>query len=155
MKLFCVRHGHAEQLPNYMGERPLTKEGIFEIGKVATYLRRQEIQVAYLMYSEKLRARQSAKILSTGIITVSTEESALLGPQCSTKPFIDLVQGWHDDTMLVGHMPFLSHLVSALILGNDSCDILRILPGTVICLERIENHQWILNWIMHPDLIPN
>ena len=158
MRLFCVRHGHAEYLPNHTGERPLTQKGVDEVSKVAAYLKHKGIgmDVVHLMHSGKLRAQQSAEILASAVADgQSLEVCALLRSDHPTAPLIDLIQEWYDDTMLVGHMPFMSQLVSALILGKDGCDILRFPPGTVVCLERIENRRWILNWIMHPNLVPD
>lgn len=156
MKLFCVRHGHAEQIPNPAGERPLTCEGVDELRKVATYLKQRGVHVVHLMHSGKLRAEQSAEILASVLAEgQNIEVCPLLGCNQPTAHIIDLIQEWHDDTMLVGHMPFMSQLVSALILGNDSCNILRFPPGTVVCLERLENHLWILDWVVRPDLVPD
>ncbi|QHG92693.1 phosphohistidine phosphatase SixA [Coxiella endosymbiont of Amblyomma sculptum] len=165
MKLFCVRHGHAERLSHHTDERSLTQEGIDAVSRIAVYLKQRKVQIMHLMYSGKLRAQQSAKILSE-IVAISsikngktaTKVCTLLEPEhSSVTPLVDLIKKWHENTMLVGHMPFLSRLVSALVLGNDSChcNILRLSPGTVVCLERTENFQWILDWIIHPDLIPN
>lgn len=158
MKLYCVRHGRAEQLPDHTGERPLTQEGINDVSKVAAYLKHQAVwrHVVRLMHSGKLRAQQSAEILAAAVAEdQAIEVCALLGSDHSTVPLINLIQEWHDDTMLVGHMPFMSQLVSALILREDSYDILRFPPGTVVCLERIEHYRWILNWVVCPDLVPD
>ncbi|PMB54986.1 phosphohistidine phosphatase SixA [Coxiella endosymbiont of Rhipicephalus microplus] len=156
MKLFCVRHGHAEQLPNLAGERPLTQEGIEEVGKVAVYLKHRGVYVVHLMHSGKLRAQQSAEILVSSLAeSQAIEVCPLLGSDHPIAPLIDLIQEWYDDTMLVGHMPFISQLVSSLILGREGYDILCFPPGTVACLERIENSRWILNWVIRPDLVPD
>ncbi|WP_264435832.1 phosphohistidine phosphatase SixA [Coxiella endosymbiont of Dermacentor marginatus] len=154
MKLFCVRHGRAEQLPDHTGERSLTQEGINEVSKLAAYLKHRGVYVTHLMHSGKLRAQQSAEILAV-LEHQTVEVCALLRSDHSIKLLIDLIQEWNDDTMLVGHMPFMSQLVSTLILGKYSYDILRFLPGTIVCLERIENHRWILNWVIRPDLVPD
>lgn len=155
MKLYCARHGHAEQSPDQRGERPLSSEGIEEISKVATYLKRQWIRIAHVKYSGKLRTQQSAVILADAVANEQAlEASELLGIDHPTAPLIKLVQQWHDDTMLVGHMPFMSQLVSALILGNDNPDIVRFCPGTIVCLEKLEG-RWILNWVLRPSLVPD
>lgn len=154
MKLFCVRHGRAEQLPDRTGERPLTQEGVNEVSKLATYLKHRGVHVTHLMHSGKLRAQQSAEILAV-LEDQTAEVCTLLRSDHPIQLLIDRIQEWHDDTMLVGHMPFMSQLVSTLILGKYSYDILRFVPGTVVCLERIENRQWILNWIIRPDLVPD
>ena len=153
MKLYCVRHGHAERLPDESGERPLTQEGVEEINRVAAYLAHQDVHAVHVMHSGKLRAQQSAVILAEAVAKDQlVEVCELLGSNRLTAPLIDQIQRWHDDTLLVGHMPLMSQLVSALILGNDYTDILRFPPATVVCLERFEN-RWILNWVLRPDLV--
>ena len=155
MKLYCARHGHAEQSPDQYGERPLSLEGIKEISKVAAYLKHQLINITHVKYSGKLRTQQSAVILADAVANEQAlEASELLGIDYPTIPLIESIQQWHDDTMLVGHMPFMSQLVSALILGNDSYDIVRFYPGTIVCLEQLEG-RWILNWMLHPSLVPD
>lgn len=155
MKLFCVRHGHAEQLPDKRGDRPLTQEGVDEVSKVAAYLKHRGVHAVHVKHSGKLRAQQSAAILASAIANdQSVEVCQLLGSDHPTAPLIDRIQEWHDDTMLVGHMPFMSQLVSALVLGDDNYHIMRFPPGAVVCLERFENHRWILNWVLRPDLVP-
>ncbi|WP_267256164.1 phosphohistidine phosphatase SixA [Coxiella endosymbiont of Ornithodoros maritimus] len=154
MKLYCVRHGHAEQFTNQR-ERPLSAEGIEEINKEAAYLKRRGVYVVHIKHSKKLRARQSAGILASAVADEhALEECPLLGEDHLIAPLIDLIQEWHDDTMLVGHMPFMSRLVSALVLGDDSHDMVRFPPGTIVCLEQFEN-RWILNWVLRPDLVPD
>ena len=155
MKLYCVRHGHAEQSFNANGERPLTQKGIEEINKMAIYLAHRDIRIVHVMHSGKLRAQQSAAILAEALAKNQLIEICeLLGSGYPTTLFIGRIQKWHDDTLLVGHMPFMSQLVSALVLGNSYPDILLFPPATVVCLERFEN-RWILNWVLRPDLVPN
>ncbi|QTS83742.1 phosphohistidine phosphatase SixA [Coxiella endosymbiont of Amblyomma nuttalli] len=155
MKLYCVRHGHAEQLPNKSGERPLTQKGIEEINRIATYLAYRDVHAIHVMHSGKLRAQQSAVILAEAVAKNQLiEVCELLGSDHQIALLIDRVQEWHDDTLLVGHMPCMSQLVNTLILGDDYPDILRFTPATVVCLEQFEN-RWILNWVLRPDLVPH
>ncbi|MFW0073060.1 MAG: phosphohistidine phosphatase SixA [Coxiella-like endosymbiont] len=155
MKLYCVRHGHAEQSPNTNGERPLTQKGIEEINRIAMYLAHRDIRIVHVMHSGKLRAQQSAVVLAEAVAKDQLVEICeLLGSDYPTAPLIGRIQEWHDDTLLVGHMPFMSQLVSSLILGSNYPDILLFPPATVVCLERFQN-RWILNWVLRPDLVPD
>ena len=156
MKLYCVRHGHAEKIAVQDSERPLTAQGNNEISKVAGYLAHRGVHVSHIMHSPKLRAVQSARILEKAVATGSvTENCDLLESDRAVIPLVEMIQDWDDDTMLVGHMPFVSHLVSALILGDDAHEIVCFPPGTIVCLERHESHSWILNWVLRPDLVPD
>ena len=156
MKLYCMRHGHAEQFPNPQGERPLSLKGVEETKKIATYLQRCDICVMHIKHSGKLRAHQSAIILASAVSSdnQSLEECRLLRENDSIILLKDLIQEWRDDTMLVGHMPIISQLVSTLVLGDNSHCIVCFPPGTIVCLEQFEN-RWILNWILRPDLVLN
>ena len=154
MKLYCMRHGHTEQFSNPQGERPLSLKGIEETNKMAVYLQRRGVYVLHIKHSGKLRAYQSAAILAGAVSNDDRvlEECQLLRENHSITLLKDLIQEWHDDTILVGHMPFISQLVSVLVLGDDSHHIVCFPPGTIVCLERFEN-RWILNWILRPDLV--
>lgn len=155
MKLFCVRHGHAEQLPDKNGEYPLTAQGREEVTKVAKYLAHRGMHVSHVMHSGKLRAHQTAEIFSKILGGGALEICPFLNPEHDIDPLLALIQEWHDDTLLVGHMPFMSQLVSTLLVADESYDIVRFPPGTIVCLDRFENHRWILDWILRPDLVPN
>lgn len=154
MKLYCARHGHAESTPNDQGERPLTAEGVEEVAKVASYLEYRGVHVSHVMHSGKLRAQQTAEIFGNAVAKGHAPEVFdLLESDRSVDPLVNKVQGWSDDTLLVGHMPFMPQLVSKLILDDSGYEILRFPPATIVCLERYEHYRWILNWVLQPELI--
>jgi phosphohistidine phosphatase len=156
MKLYCVRHGHAALTPDHQGERPLTEQGLIEVGRVASYLAMRGMHVSHVMHSNKQRAVRTAQMLAAKISTAQhLEETDLLAPSCSVDALVEQVQTWNDDTMLVGHMPYMSQLISALVVGDDAFNIVRFTPGTIVCVERYEGAHWILNWVLRPDLLPD
>ncbi len=156
MKLYCVRHGHAETQPDASGDYPLTAEGKDEVSRVAAYLARRGVHVAHVMHSGKLRAQQSAELLANSLTNSRViEVCPLLCSGHPVAPLIELIQGWNDDTLLVGHMPFMSQFVSTLVIGDERYEMVRFPPGTVVCLDRYEHHRWILDWVMRPDLVPD
>ena len=155
MKLYCSRHGHAENQPNTEGEHPLTALGREEVGKVAQYLGHRGVHVAHVMHSNKLRSKQTAEIFAKTLTHGPVTESCrFLNPEHPVEPLIELIQSWHDDTFLVGHMPFISQLVSTLVVGNEHHEIVAFPPGTVVCLDRQDQHRWVLSWVLRPDLVP-
>jgi phosphohistidine phosphatase len=156
MKIYCVRHGHAEPLPDASGDRPLTQEGVEELTKVANYLGRRGVNVSHVLHSDKLRARQTAEILAKKIAPHNLpEESRLLSPDQPIDDLVEKIANWHDDTLLVGHMPNISLLVSELITGDRGQDLVLYTPGTIVCLERNEMQGWIISWILRPSLVPD
>lgn len=154
MKIYCVRHGHAELTPDKNGDRPLTARGRQEIERIANYLASRDFHVSHVMHSEKCRARQTAEILAQKIAAdTSIQESLLLSPDASIEPLLEELQHWDDHTLLVGHMPCISFLVSKLVVGSDKHDLVCFTPGTVVCLERLEGRRWIISWILRAELI--
>lgn len=155
MKIYCVRHGHAEPLPDATGDRPLTEEGVEELKKVANYLALRGFHVSHVLHSEKLRAKHTAAILANKIATnTQPEQTSLLSPDHSIDELVDKIRGWHDDTLLVGHMPNISTLVSQLVTGDPHQDLVLYTPGTIVCLERNQSQHWIISWILRPSLVP-
>ena len=155
MEIYCARHGHAELAPDQQGNRQLTEEGRSELEKLANYLKYRDFQVSHVLHSEKCRTRQTAEILTQQVAPeLKLEESSLLSPDTSIDLLLDKIQHWSDNTLLVGHMPFISLLVSQLVAGNTKRDLLCFTPGTMVCLERHEGQRWIINWILRPELVP-
>ena len=106
------------------------------------------------MHSNKLRAVQTAQVFASDISTDAQREvTDSLLPNADISTIIDAISDWDDDTLIVGHMPYLSHFVSELLVGSDTHNIVRFTPATVVCLERYEHAKWILNWVLRPDLV--
>ncbi len=155
MKLYCVRHAEAMQ-PDVDPQRGLTPKGRADVTKIAQYLGYRGVHVAHIFHSAKLRARQTAEILAANINTGQiSENDALLGEQNSVEPMLEMIGTWSEDTLLVGHLPSMSKLVSALVVGNEEqYPIVNFPPGTVVCLEYYEHHRWIINWLLRPNIVP-
>jgi phosphohistidine phosphatase len=154
MKLYCVRHGHAELSLNDVGDRALTPEGIQDVEKIAAHLAHRNVQISHLMHSSKQRAMDTAKILGSEILpNQNMELSELLEPDKLIEPLVDQIYSWNDDTMLVGHLPYIAKLVSQLVIGDDCYNLVRFTPGTVVCLERIDTQEWTIDWVLRPELL--
>src|SRR3990167_10861528 len=144
MKLYCIRHGHAEKHPDKNGEYPLTPQGENEVKKVAAYLAHRGVHGVHVMHSGKLRAKQTAELFSQSIGDGALTVCTFLNAENALNPLLAFIQALHDDTLLVGHMPLMSQLVSALLLSDEKYDIVRFSPATIVCLDRFEHHRWIL-----------
>ena len=155
MKLYCVRHGEAASAERD-AERPLTEQGVNDVTRVAAYLANCDVKIAHVMHSTKLRAKQTATILSEALTPPQlTECASILDEQNAIEPMVEMIKTWTDDTMLVGHLPFMPRLVSALVIGDaENYPIVNYPPGTVVCLELYDQHRWIINWILGPQWVP-
>lgn len=156
MKLYCVRHGEAEDAA-VNPERPLTESGKEGIEKVARYVGEAGVHIDYLMHSPKVRAVETAEIFSKFVeVGRPNECTELLDELHDVTPIIDMIPAWDSDTMLVGHLPFMNQLISTLVLNQPGFyPIVNYPPGTIICLERYEKERWIISWLLNPPIVPS
>ncbi len=153
MKLYLVQHGKAcakEVDP----ERPLTAQGSMDVARLATFLKQADIQVARVIHSGKLRAQQTAESLAKAIAPgVTVEVSDLINPNDNPEAFDWQSESWSEDTLMVGHLPFMARLVSHLLIEDVNRPIIAFQPGSVVCLEHNGATQWQLDWMIRPALL--
>ncbi len=158
MRLYLVRHGMAmtkDENPN----RPLSEQGKRDVGRMASFLGRAGIRVTRVIHSEILRAQQTAlafsPVIGPGRIV---EEMKDLTPASRLDSLAEAASGWTEDTMVVGHDPFMSRITSYLTCGDANAGVVAFDPGTVACLERDpiiteKGGHWMLMWHMSPTLL--
>ena len=153
MKLYLVQHGEAcakEVDP----ERPLTGQGKVDVERLAGFLKQAGMTVDKVIHSGKLRAMQTAQILSSAIAPgVELETSGLMNPNDNPAAFDWQDESWSRDTLLVGHLPFMAKLASHLLVGDEERVTTAFQPGTMVCLEKVDNSHWQLNWMIRPELL--
>jgi len=150
MKLYLVRHG--EYLP--LGECPLNEKGCNDIKILADTLKRLSVRATHLFHSELLRAKQTAELLSEGIV-LDNPPSLKLGikPDDSVEVISYEINNFFlSDTVLVSHLPFLGKLAGKLLLNDENRNPVDFYPGTIACLEKTAAEPWKLNWILHPEM---
>jgi phosphohistidine phosphatase len=155
MQLYLVQHGEA--VPETVDpNRPLTAGGIDDIQRLAAFLDRSHIRVGRIINSGKLRARHSAEIIAGAIapgISRGVREKGLL-PGDSTEWLVDESADWSEDTLIVGHQPFISRFVSRLVLGAETPLLVDVTPGTIVCLvRRRATLAWAIGWVVTPPLL--
>lgn len=154
MRLYLVQHAAAKP-KDEDPERPLTQEGTDAARQVATFLGAAGIRADRVVHSGKLRAGQTAEILAEAIAPQAVLEiNELLNPNDPPEAFAWQIDAWDRDTIVVGHLPFMARLVAHLVTGNEERDIVGFRPGTVTCLEHDEHGQWLIAWMLRPELLP-
>lgn len=153
MKLFLVQHGDAlssETDP----ERPLSARGQQDVQRIALFLSRAGINIERVVHSGKLRAKQTARIMRDAIPPSGDVETiAGISPKDDVVALAVQLANWDQDTMVVGHLPFMAKLVALLLGGDAGRDMVSYQPGSVVCLERHENNNWLLNYMLRPELL--
>jgi len=155
MKLYLVRHGAAMTMEENPGQ-PLTEKGRQDIQRLAVFMARSGVSVARVIHSGKKRAEETAVLLAdvVGPGKVVEEAESGLGPNESTDLLATAADALTEDTMVVGHQPFMGRMVARLLAGADDAIAVAFEPGTVACLERSDNGGgWHLNWMAGPKLL--
>ena len=149
MKLYIMRHGQAAataQLP----EQTLTREGQAGIERLARMLGRQGIRVGQVFHSGKMRARQTAEIMAAQIAAdVEPGIHPHIKPNSDPQQLVNDIDHWHEDTLVVSHLPFIPALLGLLTADAGGSYAITYEPGTIICLSR-QNNGWQLEWVEAP-----
>ena len=162
MRVYLVQHGEAVPADENP-DRPLSDKGRTDVQRVASFLARS-VRVGRIIHSPKMRARDTAVLLAQALGPGGLVEEAVSGlaPNDSVEVAADLIAGWSDDTMMVGHLPFMDRLASRLVAGSEEANVAAFRPGTVVCLERADGDQdgeegdgggWALAWMVRPELL--
>ena len=153
MKLYLVRHGEAKRETEDTNP-PLSENGLADVRKIGAYLAEAEfVELDCIMHSGKERAKQTAEILSHYLSPhLSIKESRGLMPLDDPRVWAKRLIEIPENTMLVGHLPFIGKLAS-LLLCNDEIHHPAIFDtATIACLEHNEG-IWSLAWLLPADLL--
>ena len=155
MHVYLVQHGAA--VPKDKNpDRPLSEGGREDVKRMASFLARSRVSANRVLHSGKLRAVETALLLATvlGPANVVEENAGQLAPNDPVEPMFSTIDTWTEDTIVVGHQPFLSKLVSRLVTGDEDATVVHFKPGAVACLERGENGGgWTVQWFLRPELL--
>ena len=145
MQLFLVQHGQAkseEEDP----ERSLTEEGAEIVRRMAAWANRVGLRVDQIRHSGKKRAEQTAEIFAkrvgpvNGVVAVPG-----LQPNDDVHPMAEALHAEQGSAMLVGHLPFLSRIISLLVAGNPRSQVLQFQNAGIVSLSR-QDGDWTVNW---------
>jgi phosphohistidine phosphatase len=155
MKLYLVRHGEPKP-ESEDPERPLSDKGREEIERLAVFIKdRFNICIQSIQHSGKLRAEQTAEILAQALVPAEgLKQSDGLNPLDDPSIWADRLSTMDEDVMLVGHLPYLSRLVSDLITRDAEKKIVDFATGGFVYLSRNPAGQWAIQEIIDPDHIP-
>ncbi len=154
MRLYCVRHGQPEEATADVTDPGLSKKGSQDITAMVSYLSGRISPISRIYTSPKQRTKETAMILHNGLsISDPLQELSQLRPSQAVDAIAELIWTWQEDTILVGHNPSIGELVSQLILGATTHEIVRFTPGTIVCLERQQTGNWVLHWVIRPELL--
>ena len=151
MKLYLIQHGAA--VPKDVDpDRPLSQDGKKDVKNIAKILKKNGISVSKILHSGKTRALQTAEILVQIILNNGHIEAIDdIGPNDSVEDFIETIPTLETNTMIVGHLPFMAKLVTSLMADFEEPSLVAYRPGSVVCLEQDDQHNWQMQWMIRPD----
>ena len=154
MRLYLVQHGEAKS-KEADPERRLTEKGRCDTEKVAAFLRPLGLVVTAVWQSGKPRARETAGILTAALeAKAGVVERSGLAPNDPVALVAKQINAAAEDTMIVGHLPFLGKLAALLVAGEESTGVVAFRNGGVVCLERDREGGWSVLWAVTPDVLP-
>ena len=153
MRLYLVRHGNALSKEADQ-ERPLSDEGRMQASKMASFIKPQRIEVEAIWQSGKTRALQTAETMGAAVYSRSgIVEHRGLEPNDPVKPIAKELKKETSELMIVGHLPFMDRLASALLAPEKDQEFVCFDEATVACLERDGDGEWSLLWLVSPQLV--
>ena len=153
--IYLIQHGEAvdkETNPT----RPLTEKGRETVQEMGKFLQKHNCKVDTIWHSPKLRARETAEIISSclGIEASSMCEYKELEPNEPVKKTVKLIRKAQEQhLMLVGHLPHLSQLAGLLLCEDENKEIIAFQKGGIVCLEFQEVGVCVIHWVVVPSLL--
>ena len=116
MNLYLIRHGEPKS-EQEDPQRPLSEKGITDIQKLSAFVSEHyDIRVEKILHSPKLRAKQTAEIVSNHLHPhPELEEVSGLKPLDDPNIWKEHLSEMTEDIILAGHLPHLSELASLLL----------------------------------------
>lgn len=153
MRLYLVQHGESLS-KDADPTRGLSGKGSSDVEKVSRFVQRLDLSVEAVWHSGKARALQTAEILAKA---VNSSEGVIqregLAPMDPVQPVCSLLHDMTEDLMIVGHLPFMGKLTSALVVGSDSADAVAFRQGGMVCVERDTSDVWRVRWLIIPEIL--
>jgi phosphohistidine phosphatase len=153
MKLYLIQHAEARREEEDPA-RPLTEKGWADARRVAAHLVGcGAVRVQRIVHSGKLRARQTAEAWAEHLGPVEIIPADGLDPAADPATWADRLQREIEDTILVGHLPYLERLVSRLLVGDPGRRVVVFRNAGAVCLERGEDGRWMVRWSLTPEIV--
>ncbi len=138
-KLILIRHGDTEA---GLADPPLSATGRAELEKLSHLLASEAKGITTLYYSPKKRTEECARILSAQMPSLTSLEAPIT-PNAPLQPFLDDLAGG-PSALVVSHLPFLTRLLSQLLLGTEEHDLFLFGSGSAIALQESAPYYQIL-----------
>lgn len=150
MLLYLVQHAEAKR-EEEDPQRGLTEKGLQDIRKVSSFVANLNINISQIFHSGKTRSLQTAEVLAEYLKPErGLSETDELAPLDEPEIWAERISKTNEDTMLVGHLPHLGRLASMFLYGDKEKNVIDFKMGGVVCLKRLEDGRWMVEWMILP-----
>ena len=152
MALYLVQHGRS--LPKDIDpDQGLAEKGVAETQRIAEVAANYGVKVSLIKHSVKTRAHKTAEIFASalnpagGIVEVG-----------GLKPLNDVIAfaasiDPDENTMLVGHLPFMESMVSYLVTASTDKPVFKFQNSGIVCLNKDpDSDSWVIVWTLMPNI---
>lgn len=152
MALYLVQHGKSLS-KDIDPDQGLSQEGIAETKRIAKVAVNYSVNVSHIKHSVKARAHQTAEIFASafnptgGILEVDG-----LKPMDNVTTFAATINS-DENTMLVGHLPFMDKMTSYLVTGSTDTPVFKFQNSGIVCLDKNpDTDSWVIVWTLMPNI---
>ena len=149
--IYLMQHG-AAVAKNVDPDRPLTDDGRRDVERLCRVIRERSLNADRVLHSGKARAQQSAELVASAFGAPVCLAVDGLSPKDPVAPWSQRLASATEDTVLVGHLPFMAQLATLLLAGREEPPAVAFRPGSMICLAADEG-TWAVAWMMRPELL--
>ncbi len=151
MRVYLIQHGDAVT-KDVDPDRPLSQKGWGDIERLAAYVSKIGLRATRMMHSGKARAKQTAELLmpAFGVHGEAVVQPGL-NPKDTPTRIMEALATQPEHTVVVGHMPSLGRLASALVTGDDGNNVVISKPGTLVGLEHYGQGEWGIVLALRPE----
>ena len=136
-------------------DKPLSEDGKRDVEKMALFLQTCSSLPGEIFHSGKTRARQTAEIIASHLGSgLKARKRGGLLPLDDVIELGEALQQGIKDCIIVGHLPHLARLAAFLVTGNEKHNLVRFQQGGILCLERGDDGDWSIGWMVVPAIVP-
>ena len=152
MALFLVQHGKSLS-KDVDPDQGLSEDGIAETQRIAEVAKGYNVNVKCIKHSVKTRARTTAEIFAAALSPAEgIQEITGIKPMDDVETIAENLQT-QDDTMLIGHLPFMERMTSFLITGSIEIPVFKFQNSGIVCLDQNpETKSWFIKWTLMPNI---
>jgi phosphohistidine phosphatase len=152
MALYLVQHG--KSLPKDIDpDQGLSEAGVAETERIADVAANYGVSVSHIKHSVKTRARKTAEIFASALNPAGgVAEVGGLKPLDDVIAFAAAIDP-AENSMLVGHLPFMERMTSYLVTGTTDKPIFKFQNSGIVCLNKDpDSDSWVIVWTLMPKI---